>query len=71
MTFRNILQYIFVTFLITLFASGYSVAEVVRTDLSKIEMRADHSSVSAGDNFYIVIVINPRYGLACLLGKSW
>ncbi|MBL4602059.1 MAG: thioredoxin family protein [Emcibacteraceae bacterium] len=62
MTFRNILQYIFVTFLITLFASGYSVAEVVRTDLSKIEMRADHSSVSAGDNFYIVIELTPDMG---------
>ena len=39
-----------------------SAAKVVRTDLSKIEMRADYHSVSAGDDFHIIIELSPDHG---------
>ena len=39
-----------------------SAADVVRTDLSEIEMRTDYRSVSAGDEFHIIIELTPDQG---------
>ncbi|HRW29110.1 MAG TPA: protein-disulfide reductase DsbD family protein [Emcibacteraceae bacterium] len=39
-----------------------SIAAVVRTDLATLELNADHSSVSPGNHFQIVIQMTPKPG---------
>lgn len=62
MIFRKIWQMLFAANLIIIITLCSSAAKVVRTDLSKIEMRADYHSVSAGDDFHIIIELSPDHG---------
>ena len=62
MVFRKIWQMLFAVNLVIIITLGSSAAKGVRTDLSKIEMRADYHSVSAGDDFHIIIELSPDQG---------
>ena len=62
MTCRNIWQILIAANLFVLSALCSSTADVVRTDLSELKMRADHKSVSAGDAFQIIIELTPDQG---------
>ncbi len=59
---RKIWQMLFAANLFVLAALCPSAADVVRTDLSEIEMRTDYRSVSAGDEFHIIIELTPDQG---------
>lgn len=41
---------------------GIAAADIVRTDLSKIEIQADHNSVAKGSDFNVVIELTPNPG---------
>ncbi len=62
MIFRKIWQAFAAVIIIFFSTSGSNLAETVRTDLSEIEMRADHVEIAPGNNFYIVIELTPNVG---------
>ena len=62
MIIKKITQIIIATTILIVSLVGTSFAEVVRTDLSKIEIQADHKSVAKGTEFHIVIELTPHPG---------
>lgn len=62
MVIRKIWQTIFALNVMFLCFLGPVASEVVRTDLSKIELLADKSSVAPGSEFHIIFELEPNFG---------
>lgn len=62
MTFWKFWQKIIALYVMILCSSSFSVAEVVRTNLSTIELTSDKLSALAGSDFTVVIELSPDQG---------
>ena len=62
MIIKYVWQKLAAVILFVLLSFSNSFAEAVQTDLSLIDIRADHSEVAPGQSFYVVIELTPNVG---------
>ncbi len=62
MVLKGIFRTLILAKLIMMVILSFAMGAEVRTDLAKLTISADHSSVAPGDNFYIVIELTPYDG---------
>lgn len=62
MLLKGIFRSLILAKLMMLVMLSFVIGAEVRTDLAKLNISADHSSVAPGDDFYIVIELTPNEG---------